>query len=194
MALCRAVALRRDLPPDLEPGKEDRFLAVASILARIGSEAEGREAAALLIRQVEESLAGQDIGRDLFLARAATPTAVSKAEYFAAYQQLDQPPEQWSQDSLPYFHWPGQQELTLPFLRPALERAEWVKQNRRIFFMPAWLDAFVNGHSSQEALSIVDGFLAEAEIDDDVRRKLLQSRDGLARAVRIRAAFGPATR
>ena len=103
--------------------------------------------------------------------------------------RADGPPEQWSQDSLPWFHWPGQRELTLPFLRPALERAQWAKQNRRIFFMPAWLDGFVNGHSDAAALAIVDEFLRTATIDDDVRRKLLQSRDGLQRAVRIRAAF-----
>ncbi|MEC7725260.1 MAG: hypothetical protein VYD05_07090, partial [Planctomycetota bacterium] len=94
-----------------------------------------------------------------------------------------------TQDSLSYFHWPGQAALTLPYLRKALDQVDWVKQHRRIFFMPAWLDAFVNGHSTSEALAIVDAFLAEARLSPDVRRKLLQSRDGLARAVRIREAF-----
>ena len=66
---------------------------------------------------------------------------------------------------------------------------DWVKNNRRIFFMPAWLDAFINGHSSQAALKVVDAFLDRAPLSADVRKKLLQSRDGLARAVRIREAF-----
>ena len=35
--------------------------------------------------------------------------------------------------------------------------------------MPAWLDAFVNGHSSPEALAIVDEFLRTREWD--VRRE-----------------------
>jgi len=104
--------------------------------------------------------------------------------------QLESPPEQWTQDSLGWFHWPRQEALTLPFLKPALEKVDWVKQNRRIFFMPAWLNAFVNGHDSKEALAIVDQFLHDAKLSDDIRRKLLQSRDGLARAVRIRATFG----
>jgi hypothetical protein len=55
--------------------------------------------------------------------------------------------------------------------------------------MPAWLNAFINGHSSKEALAIVDKFLAERELSPDTSKKLLQSRDGLARAVRIREAF-----
>ena len=120
---------------------------------------------------------------------AAAPTAESKARYWEQYLQLGEPPEQWTQDSLGYFHWARQNALTLPYLQKALEQVDWVKQNRRIFFMPAWLDAFVNGHSSPEALAVVDSFLGAAQLSVDVRRKLLQSRDGLARAVRIREAF-----
>src|SRR5262249_27925711 len=119
-----------------------------------------------------------------------TPTAAVKAEYWRQYLQLEAPPEQWTQDSLSWFHWPGQAELTRPYLQPALAQAAWVKAHRRIFFMPAWPDAFANGHDDASALAIVDEFLQDAALDDDVRKKLLQSRDGLQRTVRIRAAFG----
>ena len=77
----------------------------------------------------------------------------------------------------------------MPYLAQALEQIEWVKQNRRIFFMPAWLDGFVNAHSSTAALQVVDDFLSRRELSPDLRQKLMQSRDGLWRAVRIRAAF-----
>lgn len=177
---CRAMAASETL------GKQDRFLAAAALLAA----GQGDDVLATL----QERFGKEDIGKELFLARAAIPTAENKAAYWQQYQQPDAPPEQWTQDSLSWFHWPGQAALTLPWLRPALERVDWVKKNRRIFFMPAWLDAFVNGHSSPEALAIVDDFLATAELDADVRKKLLQSRDGLARAVRIRAAFASAGR
>ncbi|MCA8943016.1 MAG: hypothetical protein KDB80_10690, partial [Planctomycetes bacterium] len=99
--------------------------------------------------------------------------------------------EQWMQDSLPYFHWPGQSALTLQYLAPALQRVEWVKKHRRIFFMPAWIDAFVNGHSSVEALEIVRRFLDDnPNLPHDIRLKVLQSFDGLQRAVRIRERWG----
>jgi aminopeptidase N len=179
--LCRAVVATADLPTGLQPGKQDRFLAAAALLAA------GKEAGE--IERLQEVFAKEDVGKEVFLARAATPTAEAKADYWQQYLQLDTPPEQWTQDSLAWFHWPGQQELTLPYLEQALAQVDWVKQNRRIFFMPAWLDAFVNAHSSPEALAIVDKFLANTELRDDVRRKVLQSRDGLARAVRVRAAF-----
>jgi aminopeptidase N len=184
LSLCRAVARFEELPPGLQPGKQDRFLAAAALLA---SGEGGDEIAAL-----QQRLAKEDVGKEVYLARAAAPTAAAKAEYFRSYRQPDAPPEQWSQDSLPFFHWPGQAALTLPWLRPALEMAPWVKQNRRIFYMPAWLDGFVNGHDDAEALAIVDDVLANGKLDDDVQRKLLQSRDALWRSVRIRAAFAAA--
>ena len=179
--ICRLVARGDATIPGLETGRRDRFLAAAALIAA------GRDDGAY--EAVRAAYAEQDIGKDAFLAEAATPTAASKARYWEQYLELGSPPEQWTQDSLAYFHWPRQEALTLPYLRRALEQVDWVKQNRRIFFMPAWLDAFVNGHSSTAALAVVDAFLAEAELSDDIRRKLLQSRDGLARAVRVREAF-----
>ncbi|MFY9344502.1 MAG: M1 family aminopeptidase, partial [Planctomycetota bacterium] len=197
LGLCSAIVARAPLPAGLAPGKQDAFLAAAALLAN-GRAALGEDAIAALTAR----FAGEDVGKEVFLARAATPTAEAKKDYFARYLDLGQPPEQWTQDSLSWFHWPQQHALTLPFLRPALDKVDWVKANRRIFFMPAWLDGFINGHSSPEALAIVDDFLATAELSPDIRQKLLQSRDGLARAVRIRrrsartagspAAAGPA--
>ncbi|MBL8730398.1 MAG: ERAP1-like C-terminal domain-containing protein [Planctomycetes bacterium] len=176
-AMCRAMVAA-------PIGKQDRFLAAAALLAAGKDDGE--------IERLQQTFAKEDVGKELFLARAATPTAAAKAEYWQLYLQLDTPPEQWTQDSLSWFHWRGQEELTLPYLGKALAQVDWVKQNRRIFFMPAWLDAFVNGHSSPAALAIVDEFLATTELSDDVRKKVLQSRDGLARAVRVRAAFATA--
>ena len=188
LTLCRAAIANTALPKGMVVGKQDAYLAAAALLA--AGEADAEAAFATLATR----FAGEDTGKEQFLARAATPTGPAKAAHWQQYLQLDAPPEQWTQDSLTWFHWPGQAELTLPYLRAALERVDWVKQNRRIFFMPAWLDGFVNGHSSPEALAIVDAFLAEAKLADDVRQKLLQARDGLLRAVRIRAAFATAPR
>lgn len=181
LELCRAVVRNEGLPAGLVAGKQDAFLAAAALLA--AGEA-GGEFDALAKR-----FAGEDLGKETFLARAATPAASSKAEYFAKYLELSAPPEQWTQDSLSWFHWPRQHELTLPFLGRALAQVEWVKANRRIFFMPAWLDGFVNAHSSPAALAIVDEFLQRDGLAQDIRQKLLQSRDGLLRAVKIRATF-----
>jgi hypothetical protein len=58
--------------------------------------------------------------------------------------------------------------------------------------MPAWLDAFVQAHADSGSLDVVDQALARGGLDQDVVMKLLQSRDGLARAVRIRQKFAQA--
>ncbi|MCK5945220.1 MAG: ERAP1-like C-terminal domain-containing protein [Planctomycetes bacterium] len=184
--ICRLVVRGEAAITGLAPGRRDRFLAAAALLAA-GKQQDDYQ-------RLREEFADEDVGKEVFVTEAAIPTSENKARYWQHYQQLDDPPEQWTQDSLDHFHWPGQQQLTLPYLERALRRVDWVKRNRRIFFMPAWLDAFVNGHSSPEALAVVDAFLAEQQLSDDVRRKLLQSRDGLARAVRIREAFAPKPR
>lgn len=163
-------------------GLQDRFLALAALRA-------SRRAVPAVDAALAQ-LTADEARRLRFLAEAATPSAATKQDYFTRYASLGTPPEQWTQDSLPFFHWPGQEKLTLPFLAPALAQLDWVKANRKIFFMPAWIDAFVNAHASPEALRIVDEVLARgATLAPDVRKKLLHSRDGLARAVAIRARW-----
>jgi aminopeptidase N len=98
--------------------------------------------------------------------------------------------EEWVTASLGAFNHPLHAHLSMPHLEPALEQAQWLRDNRRIFFLPRWLDAFIGGHSSPDALAIVDRFLARNPgLAPDVRRRILQARDELERAVRIRRAF-----
>lgn len=189
LELCRKVINSKsdeDLPAGLSAGKRDRFLAAGALIAagQVGTKPEEHP-----LQRLKQRYAGTDSGKEQFLAAAATPTAATKQAYWQRFLVKDDPPEQWTQDSLSWFHWSGQEELTLPYLELALKQVDWVKANRRIFFMPAWLNAFINGHSSKEALAIVDKFLAESELSDDIKNKMLQSRDGLWRAVQIREAF-----
>ncbi|MFT4844106.1 MAG: aminopeptidase N [Planctomycetota bacterium] len=189
LELCRKVINSKsaeDLPAGLSAGKQDRFLAAGALIAagQVGTKPEEHP-----LQRLKQRYAGTDSDKEQFLAAAATPTAATKQAYWQRFLVKDDPPEQWTQDSLSWFHWSGQEELTLPYLELALKQVDWVKANRRIFFMPAWLNAFINGHSSKEALAIVDKFLAESELSDDIKNKMLQSRDGLWRAVQIREAF-----
>lgn len=126
--------------------------------------------------------------KDAFVASAATPVATVKSAYFARYFDDTGLNEAWASESLDAFNTPSQARLTEPFLRPALDRLEWIRKNRRIFFLPTWIDAFVGGQVSASALAIVDAFLAERQsLPIDVRRKVLLARDELELTVRIRA-------
>jgi aminopeptidase N len=128
-----------------------------------------------------------DSARRAYIAGASLPDAAAKAEYFRRYLDDERLNEEWVTSSLANFNAPEHAALTLPHLRAALDRLEWVRDHRRIFFLPRWIDAFVGGHASPEALAVVDGFLAaRPDLPRDVRMKVLQARDELERTVRIR--------
>ncbi|HMS15337.1 MAG TPA: M1 family aminopeptidase [Planctomycetota bacterium] len=169
-------------------GKEDRFLAAAALLAASHPEAESIKRHLMATES--------DVEADLYRLRSADPSPVSKAAVYDAYMHLDRTPEQWISTSLSYFHWPGQEDITLPFLRRALDSLPWVKTNRRIFFMPAWVEAFVGGHKSREALQIVEDFLAATpDLQADIRRKLEVPLEDLRVDVRLRQRwFGTSDR
>ena len=128
--------------------------------------------------------------RQAFVAGAAVPDARVKGEYFARYLRDTTLNEDWATASLGAFNEPDQQALTLPYLKPALDTLPWLQRNRRIFFIGSWLDAFIGGQTSPEALATVQRFLAGTPtLPVDLRRKVLQTEDELERTVAIRAAW-----
>jgi aminopeptidase N len=128
-----------------------------------------------------------DSERMAFVTGAARPVPRAKADYFARFFSDDRLNEDWVTASLEAFLHPEHAALTLPYLRPALERLEWIRDHRRIFFLPRWIQAFVGGRADEEALLVVDRYLAEHPgLAPDVRRKLLQARDELERTVLVR--------
>ncbi len=167
--------------PGIKLGVQDRFRLLTPLLATHRPRATDR------LRSMEASDA--DVARWAFQARAAVPTEVNKKIYFESFLTPDGPPEQWVSGALGAFHWPGQSHLTLPFLEPALDAAPWVKENRKIFFMPAWLESFLGAHADPEALAVVETWLRrQRDLPKDIRRKLLVPLHELRRAVRIRVS------
>ena len=132
-----------------------------------------------------------EAGRSAFVVRAAAPDSAVKRDYFGRYLDDSSLNEEWVSASLGPFNNPDQTALTQPFLAPALARLEWIREHRRIFFLPAWINAFIDGQESQAALDAVDGFLAgQPGLPIDIRRKVLEARDELERTVVIRRAAG----
>jgi aminopeptidase N len=128
--------------------------------------------------------------RRAFVAGAARPDAAVKRDYFTRYLRDSTLNEDWATASLGAFNALRQQELTLPYLAPALDTLPWIQRNRRIFFLGSWLGAFLGGHTSPEALAVVRQHLAaHPELAPDLRAKVLQALDELERTVRIRAAY-----
>jgi len=92
----------------------------------------------------------------------------------------------------PFNSW-NQSAFTKGFLKRALEELPAIKRHRKIFFLGAWLSAFIEGQNtfdtSAEAQNVVQDWLAEKEIDPDLRLKVLEVSDSLDRTVAIRQRF-----
>ena len=144
----------------------------------------------------DQSLAGQmkrdttpDGRRRAFIAQAARPTAENKRDYFTRYFADSTLNEDWASASLGAFNSLKHQELAFPYIRPALDSLPFIQEHRRIFFLEAWLAAFLRGQTSDSALAVVRQYLNDnPKLPEDLRRKVLQHMDELERAVRICSA------
>ena len=162
-----------------------RWSIVTALAVRGFPSAEGR----LLGETARDSTTGGR--RRAFIAGAGFANPSVKQTYFARFFTDSTLNEDWVTSSLGAFNDPAQSVLTLEYLRPALDTLPWIQKNRRIFFLGRWLDAFIGGHQSPEALAIVDRYLEEnPNLPRDLRLKVLQTRDDLERTVKIRARFG----
>ena len=129
--------------------------------------------------------------RRAFTVGAARGDPAVKADYFKRYFADSTLNEDWASGSLGAFNALEHQAITRAYLRPALDSLPFIQANRRIFFLGSWLGAFLNGQSDAAALDIVQQFLRDhPKLPLDLKQKVLQSTDELARTVRIRAEFG----
>jgi aminopeptidase N len=124
-----------------------------------------------------------------YVAEAARPDAGTKKKYFDDYLHNADRPEDWVEQSLGAFNYWNESVLTAPYLKPALEALPQVKSQRKIFFVLAWLGAFVGGQQSAASDAEVHDWLKTAAIDPDLKLKVLEVLDELDRTVKIRQRY-----
>ncbi|MBV9622765.1 MAG: ERAP1-like C-terminal domain-containing protein [Acidobacteria bacterium] len=124
-----------------------------------------------------------------YVAEAARPEAATKEKYFNDYLHDADRPEDWVEQSLGAFNYWNESSLTHPYLGPALEALPQVKRQRKIFFVLAWLGAFIGGQESAEADEEVHNWLNRGKIDPDLSLKVLEAVDELDRTVKIRQRY-----
>ena len=94
--------------------------------------------------------------------------------------------ESWVLEALGYLHHPWRAKSSISYLRPSLELLQEVQLTGDIFFPQRWLHTTFEGHTSPEALKIVDDFLKEhPNYPFYLKNKILQATDGLKRAVML---------
>jgi aminopeptidase N len=169
--------------PGVELRPLDRWTMVTSLIAQ-----NDPGASAFLAAEQKRDSTGDGL-KYAYVAQAARPDGVTKQQYFNDYLHDASRPEDWIEQSLGAFNYWNQPELTLPYLRPALEALPQIKRERKIFFVLGWLNAFIGGQSSEVAQAQVREFLSGGSFDKDLRLKILEVSDELDRTVKIRQRY-----
>ncbi|MBI4290184.1 MAG: ERAP1-like C-terminal domain-containing protein [Betaproteobacteria bacterium] len=164
-------------------GSRDRFHIVGTLLARGDP-----EAAALLSAQAASD-PSDDGRRYAFAAAAASADQAAKERYFERFLGDASLAESWIAESLAPFNAVEHARLTAPFLPRALAALPELKRVRRIFFVNEWLAAFLGGQTGIDSLRLAQRFLESANLERDLRLKLLEAMDALERVVRIRGKY-----
>jgi aminopeptidase N len=128
-----------------------------------------------------------------YAIEAGTASAEIKARYFDEYLHSQTIQEDWITQSLRPFNSWNQASLSAPYLTKALNALPEIKQHRKIFFLGAWLGAYIEGQNtlqnSPEAQTTVHGWLDAQKLDPDLRLKILEFSDSLDRTVLIHQTF-----
>jgi aminopeptidase N len=169
--------------PGVELRQLDRWNMVESLVAL-----NDPDASTVLAAEEKRDPSGEG-QKYAFMVKAARPDAGAKKQYFDDYLHDEKRPEDWVAISLGAFNYWNQPELTLPYLRPALDALPQVKQQRKIFFVLGWLNAFIGGQQSAQAQTQVDDFLKTAKLDHDLQLKIMEVKDELDRTVKIREKY-----
>jgi aminopeptidase N len=140
-----------------------------------------------LLADLEKTETGDDAKRYAYAAHAAFATAENRERSWNDFVNNKDISESWIEAAIGPFNSIRHTELSLPYLQRALAELPRLKRDRKIFFVNGWLAAFIGGQRSQEALDIVNKFLADnPALDKDLRLKILENSDLIERAVKIR--------
>jgi len=167
-----------------QPRTKDKFEIVTRLISLDDPEAPK------LLANLEKTETGDDAKRYAYAARAAFSTAENKAKYWNDFVNNKDLSESWIESAILSFNTLKQSDLTLPYLERSLAELPNLKRSRKIFFVNNWLGAFIAGQRSEQALAVVNKFLASnPNLDNDLRLKVLENVDLIERAVKIRNKF-----
>jgi len=144
-----------------------------------------------LLADLEKTETSDDAKRYAYAAHAAFATKENREKFWNDFVNNKDISESWIEAAMGPFNSPKHSDLSLPYLQRALAELPNLKRNRKIFFVNGWLGAFIGGQKSQEALDIVNKFLADnPTLDNDLSLKILENVDIIERAVKIRNKYG----
>jgi aminopeptidase N len=169
---------------DLKLKTKDKFDIITKLLILGDAEAPA------LLAGLEKTETSDEAKRYAYAARAGIGTAENKAKFWKDFTENKEISESWIEAAFGPWNSIRHSDLTLPYLERALRELPNHKRNRKIFFVNGWLGAFIGGQRSEEALAIINKFLADnPNLDRDLRLKILENVDVIERAAKIRKGF-----
>ena len=170
--------------PEVRLSASDRYRILRRLVALSDPDAEQ-----LLAAEAQRDTS-DDARRFAYAAGAARPDAATKQRYFDAFLHQPDLPERWIEEALPAFNAVEQHDATRAHLQAALAALPELSARHKIFFVNTWLSAFVGGQVDAQALALAEQAAADPALAPDLKRKLLEVTDELARTVAIRTAAG----
>ncbi len=183
LAEVRNLLAGRSRIPDVPLQQRDRWNLISTLVRQ------GDPGGAELVTAEAERDKSEDGRRSAYAALAGIATPENKAKYFEEYLRDNAVQEDFVTASLGSFNAWNQESLTVPYVGRALAALPTIKRQRKIFFVNGWLASFVASHTAAEARSAVDAFLAQKDLDPDLRLKVLEVKDDLDRTIRIRSRW-----
>ncbi|MEZ6196692.1 MAG: M1 family aminopeptidase [Planctomycetota bacterium] len=180
-ARLRELAAGRGAPAGLEIAIRDRWEMIGRLML-LGDPA--AEPLLATMRREDDSDEGR---RRAFLVECARGDVAVKEALFRRFFEDPDLPERWVQDGGKIFFATGQADLTDRFVEESLRRLPWIKEHRKIFFLPAWVDAFVRTRVSAEAAARIEAWVDDPAAPEDIEKKVRVALDHLKRTLAIRA-------
>ena len=165
LAHLKSILAGQSSVPGLEIKPLDRWTMITTLLAQADPDAPE------VLRAEQHRDSTGDGRKYAYVAGAGRPDAAVKAEYFKDYLENSAQQEDWIEQSLAAFNYWNQSALTLPYLQPALDSLPRIKRDRKIFFMLAWLNAFIGGQQTEAAAQQVRRWLRDNPPEPDLERK-----------------------
>lgn len=173
--------------PGVRLSESDRISLAGQLAIRMPDNAEE------IVNTQLESIQNPDAKRRFaFISDALSPDKMKRDEKFASFAQLDnRDRESWVLSALGYLHHPLRVGESVDYIEPSLALLQEIQITGDIFFPKRWLDVSLGNHSSDEALAIIDQFLADnPDYNAQLKMKILQAMDKAKRANRLQKAWG----
>jgi aminopeptidase N len=158
---------------------KDNYTRLAELLALYG-----HPEAETILTKAKSALTNPDkIRRFEFLVPALDADPAVRAAFFESFMEAkNREKENWVQTACAYIHHPLRQEEGIKNVGISLDLLEEIQETGDIFFPLGWLNSTIGKYTSEEALLLVEDYIAShPKLDQNLKNKLLQATDNLYR-------------